>query len=885
MTLSPLRTYREFVTKQKDDADANAFARRYNDYRREYAKLLMQRFFERNADFEWFRERYDPLLLSERVERRRGRAAGEAAAFKAAFEAAPADFAASADLDPRKEADDDENEDDVIAASSAAEGAEASDDDADAAEDDDEKPKKKRKPDGAGLRSALDFEESAQALAAHRAAHVVLIPQVPPAVGLEALGAALAAALEEAGLEKVPAPTAILMDDAAARRRDGFETDAWLLYDDAATAARVEKALGDARLAAVVPPALATAALPWDKDSVLHSRAVCKLALADGDAAPSRADADAMDAGDDAVGGDEGDDAGGGDDDAEARGGGGLPRGAARHRSLVVEQCAKRASRLMEREVVDREIFSARAKRALLAASTGGVDDLGRSARARRAPKTLNLGRASGRVSERRRLVFDAEQALRLAAALDEAAQVPPESRLGALLADALRDDAKHRFDVAAAYLRRVHLFLYYGALQCRDEVELLTKDAVWLTRRDAAEAPLEGERELLDEARAAADGAAPAPAADDAAPEDAAAASKDDAADDEAPAAAKDDDDDDAAADDDDLQGRKRRRDSVASDADAPELATKRRRSESEGGAAGGAASGARGSWGQPLNELDGKIARRLTRALNDAEGGGGGGGPVGGKAQANDGGACARAWTYRCTAELLRLAAAERAELEGSTRAFIDQHATLEDSDRARCGFEWCHKLFKSHDFLQKHVVNRHKEYYDAWQTVSRRPFMFELYERDAKKPLPPVRTDHGPEVEPLELLASGADRRGGGGPASGRGYGGGKFDRRDDRYGDRRGGDGKGRGRGRGDGDRRYDDHGGKGRRDGKGRGKGDFSRPAPRVPGAGDKPDPRKLTSYADADAVSRPEIKMDFGVLLPPQNKKKKKQKVTPPTIA
>jgi hypothetical protein len=41
--LSPLRTYREFVSKQKDDADANAFARRYNEYRRDYAKELMRR--------------------------------------------------------------------------------------------------------------------------------------------------------------------------------------------------------------------------------------------------------------------------------------------------------------------------------------------------------------------------------------------------------------------------------------------------------------------------------------------------------------------------------------------------------------------------------------------------------------------------------------------------------------------------------------------------------------------------------------------------------------------------------------------------------------------------------------------------------------------------
>ena len=48
-----------------------------------------------------------------------------------------------------------------------------------------------------------------------------------------------------------------------------------------------------------------------------------------------------------------------------------------------------------------------------------------------------------------------------------------------------MRANCAHRLDVACAYLRCVHLFLYYGCTQCRDEVELLARDAVWLQRPD----------------------------------------------------------------------------------------------------------------------------------------------------------------------------------------------------------------------------------------------------------------------------------------------------------------------------------------------------------------------------------------------------------------
>ena len=128
-----------------------------------------------------------------------------------------------------------------------------------------------------------------------------------------------------------------------------------------------------------------------------------------------------------------------------------------------------------------------------------------------------------------------------------------------------------------------------------------------------------------------------------------------------------------------------------------------------------------------------------------------------------------------------------------------------------------------------------------------------MWCVYDADQHKPLPPLRTANGDEVEPLDLLkgdgASGKRAR----------------DRRDDRRGrdDRR------------DRDRDYRsprDRGGD-RRDRR-----DYQRAGPPKPPPGAKQeDPRKPPSYNDVDAPKRPVLNLDFGVLLPPPKKKKKSQ--------
>ena len=102
-----------------------------------------------------------------------------------------------------------------------------------------------------------------------------------------------------------------------------------------------------------------------------------------------------------------------------------------------------------------------------------------------------------------------------------------------------------------------------------------------------------------------------------------------------------------------------------------------------------------------------------------------------------------------YRPRGQALALHAAEEAVLETSTRTFCEEFKTPADSGRARCGLEWCKKLFKSDAFLQKHLQNRHGDHLEAWKAAARRPFMWAAYEADQHKPLPPLRTDRGDEV----------------------------------------------------------------------------------------------------------------------------------------
>ena len=699
--LSPFKTYREFVADQRDDADPQAFARRYGEYRGGFARELVRRFFERNADFAWFRDRYDPSRVEERCEKQRARAAGAAKRFREDVDKAGEDAVKQASLDP--------NAIETVAPTD---------------EDEDKVP----------------LEASLHAVPDHAAANCVLLPGAPPVCGEAALRDAVKRAVEKDDDEK-KAPPRLLIDDAAARRKDGFEVDCWLLFADKDQARDACKLLQDARLDVPVPPALTDAPLPWDEASIRNARNVTD---------------------DDDLGEDHPD-------------------------PIARDTAEERVKRGLDREPTDRDNFRCRARRALLAASTPAVDDLGRSKPPRRAPRPWTRGGAA--LATRPRLARDAAQAQALAEALDAAADVPEEDRFARVvegdgeLAELLRGDNAARLDVCAAYLRRVHLHLYYGGARCRDEVDLLTRDAAWLTRPDAADEPLNAAEELAlfeKESTKLRDRLS---------------------------------------------ETRKRRRsdgDEAADEAKDEEPKDEEKEEEED--------------WGASLRAEDEKTIRLIQQATREADA----------TAEPDASAGVGPGRCYHPRGRCAKLFPREGRCLAAARARFDGLHKLEEDNGRARCAFEWCRKLFKSDEYLKKHLANRHGDHLEAYLTSARRPFMWAVYDADAHKPLPPLRTANGDEVEPLDLLRGGdfqAPR---------------KRDRRD-------------RDRGR-DRDRRD-----RGRRD-------DFRSPRERYaagpprppPGAERSSDTRKPPSYDDVDAPKRPVLDLDYGVLLPPPAKKKKK---------
>jgi len=781
--LSPLRTYREFVAMQRDDAEPETFSRRYSEYRSHYGKEIIRRFFERSSDYAWFRDRYDPVELCGKVEARRAFAQGQAKVFKEeASEITMFDVATKASLDPRREAMEDEDE----------------------------------------------WEASFQFGSSYKAGNALQIWNIPPSATKSQVESQIHLALEDAANAAAAADGdpaegdssssfTLLLADAAQRKRFGFETEAWLLFDDPTKAENAEKVLADARLDIAVPPAVAMPVLPW----------------------PPKA-------------------------------------------SHVKERAAK----MKARECQERESFRPRAKRSLVLASTSGVDDFGRGARAKRYPRALCH---SDKLSNKARIISDARKATRLCALFDAKADVAPETRFATYVDsfDLFRKNALARLDVACAYLRRVHLFLYYSATQCRSEIDLLARDAPFFTRHVPASAALHDDDEealggrLGGEAQASSGGGGvPMDDHDDDAPVQGIIVDMDkriDAllADDggekilttdlkkpggekrrrqqeleeptnanaNAKAKAPMDDDDQG---DDDREEEKKKPPLLVDDAAEVPL--------SAGGGGGGGVGGADSEEAPPEKTPEDVVMPSEEKKEEDPSG----------QEEARDkalGLAAKRAretWSYDLPPCLAAESEAEKAQVEEATDDFVRQHAVEEDQGRSRCAYEWCHKLFKSEGFVRKHLANRHADYLEAWLAPVKRPWMWTLYLLDDAKPLPPVRGENGTEVDPSTLVG-GDDAAAAKRPPP---------RHQQQRYG-RQGPGGGGGPRG----ERRLYPN--------KTLNNTTSSTPQQLHTAADDSqqqrpPDPRRLANYADVDAPKRPVLDLDFGVLLPPPPAKKRK---------
>lgn len=60
--IAPMKSYKNFMLTQHDDASPEIFQRRYDEYQVQYCKDASNYYFEKNKCEEWFRERYDPLI-------------------------------------------------------------------------------------------------------------------------------------------------------------------------------------------------------------------------------------------------------------------------------------------------------------------------------------------------------------------------------------------------------------------------------------------------------------------------------------------------------------------------------------------------------------------------------------------------------------------------------------------------------------------------------------------------------------------------------------------------------------------------------------------------------------------------------------------------------
>jgi hypothetical protein len=60
--IAPMKSYKNFMLTQSDDASPDIFQRRYDEYQVQYCKDASNYYFEKNKCEEWFRERYDPLI-------------------------------------------------------------------------------------------------------------------------------------------------------------------------------------------------------------------------------------------------------------------------------------------------------------------------------------------------------------------------------------------------------------------------------------------------------------------------------------------------------------------------------------------------------------------------------------------------------------------------------------------------------------------------------------------------------------------------------------------------------------------------------------------------------------------------------------------------------
>jgi len=75
-----------------------------------------------------------------------------------------------------------------------------------------------------------------------------------------------------------------------------------------------------------------------------------------------------------------------------------------------------------------------------------------------------------------------------------------------------------------------------------------------------------------------------------------------------------------------------------------------------------------------------------------------------------------------------------------------WLRNHAILDDDNRARCSFHFCHKLFKGTSFLYKHLFKKHGEFLKAEQAKCHDEEMMAEWDSEEMRPIPEILVDCG-------------------------------------------------------------------------------------------------------------------------------------------
>lgn len=75
-----------------------------------------------------------------------------------------------------------------------------------------------------------------------------------------------------------------------------------------------------------------------------------------------------------------------------------------------------------------------------------------------------------------------------------------------------------------------------------------------------------------------------------------------------------------------------------------------------------------------------------------------------------------------------------------------WVNDHCIMDADGRARCSFQFCHKLFKDANFLEKHLLKKHSEFLRAERAKCHDMHMMMAWDACESRPVPPILVDCG-------------------------------------------------------------------------------------------------------------------------------------------